>query len=72
MFNYLTGYSRPTAYQHLVVAPVSLRSQLMEWIDHEALAGTEGRIILKANGLTDPVGDRPPLPCLGRPEYPST
>jgi polyphosphate kinase len=55
MFNYLTGYSRPTAYQHLVVAPVSLRSQLLEWIDHEALAGTEGRIILKANGLTDPV-----------------
>ena len=55
MFNYLTGYSRPTAYQHLVVAPTSLRSQLLEWIDHEALAGTEGRIILKANGLTDPV-----------------
>jgi polyphosphate kinase len=55
MFNYLTGYSRPTAYQHLVVAPASLRSQLLEWIDHERLAGTEGRIILKANGLTDPV-----------------
>ena len=54
MFNYLTGYSRPTAYQNLVVAPVSLRSQLMEWIDREALAGPEGRIILKANGLTDP------------------
>jgi polyphosphate kinase len=54
MFNYLTGFSRPTAYQNLVVAPVSLRSQLMEWIDREARAGTEGRIILKANGLTDP------------------
>jgi polyphosphate kinase len=54
MFNYLTGYSRPAAYQNLVVAPVSLRSQLMEWIDREALAGPEGRIILKANGLTDP------------------
>jgi polyphosphate kinase len=54
MFNYLTGFSRPTAYQNLVVAPVSLRSQLMEWIDREALAGPEGRIILKANGLTDP------------------
>jgi polyphosphate kinase len=54
MFNYLTGYSRPTAYQNLVVAPVSLRSQLTEWIDREALAGPEGRIILKANGLTDP------------------
>lgn len=26
----------------------------MEWIDHETLAGPEGRIILKANGLTDP------------------
>ncbi|HXA30994.1 MAG TPA: polyphosphate kinase 1 [Acidimicrobiales bacterium] len=54
MFNYLTGYSRPAAYQNLVVAPVSLRTQLMEWIDREALAGPEGRIILKANGLTDP------------------
>jgi polyphosphate kinase len=54
LFNYLTGFSRPTEYQNLVVAPVSLRNQMLEWIDAEALAGTEGRIILKANGLTDP------------------
>ena len=54
LFNYLTGFSRQTDYQRLVIAPVSLRNQLMDWIDAEARAGSDGRIILKANGLTDP------------------
>ena len=54
LFNYLTGFSRQADYQSLVIAPVSLRNRLLDWIDAEARAGSEGRIILKANGLTDP------------------
>ncbi|MGA7420863.1 MAG: polyphosphate kinase 1 [Acidimicrobiales bacterium] len=54
LFNYLTGFSRQADYQSLVIAPVSLRNRLLDWIDAEARAGSDGRIILKANGLTDP------------------
>ncbi|HEY6623410.1 MAG TPA: polyphosphate kinase 1 [Acidimicrobiales bacterium] len=54
LFNYLTGFSRQADYESLVIAPVSLRNRLLDWIDAEARAGPDGRIILKANGLTDP------------------
>ena len=54
LFNFLTGYSRYARYRKLVVAPVSLRSRVLELIEAEAAVGTEGRITIKVNGLTDP------------------
>jgi polyphosphate kinase len=52
LFNYLTGYSRKEEYRRLVVAPFTLRSSLEQMIREQAREG--GRIVLKANGLTDP------------------
>jgi len=54
LFNFLTGYSRNVRYRKLIVAPVSLRSRVIELIDAEAAAGEGGRIAIKVNGLTDP------------------
>ena len=56
LFNYLTGYSRQQAYQKLLIAPVSLRSRMTDFIRKEAeLAkdGRPGRIIVKMNALVD-------------------
>lgn len=55
VFNFLTGYSRRTRYQRLVLAPVELRPRVVELIEEEARLGPEGRIVLKVNGLDDPV-----------------
>ncbi|HML01262.1 MAG TPA: RNA degradosome polyphosphate kinase [Acidimicrobiales bacterium] len=54
LFNFLTGYSRNVRYRKLIVAPVSLRSRVIELIDAEAAAGEGGRLAIKVNGLTDP------------------
>ena len=54
LFNFLTGYSRYARYRKLVVAPVALRSRILELIEAESAAGPEGRITVKVNGLTDP------------------
>ncbi|MEC8596472.1 MAG: polyphosphate kinase 1 [SAR324 cluster bacterium] len=57
VFNYLTGYSGKHDYDHLLVAPRSLRRKLEEMIDREAeiaRSGKEGRIIIKANAVTHP------------------
>jgi polyphosphate kinase len=54
LFNVLTGFSRHSRYRKLVVAPVGLRGRLLELIAEEAQAGSEGRIAIKVNGLTDP------------------
>jgi polyphosphate kinase len=54
LFNFLTGYSRHTHYRKLIVAPVALRTRVVELIEAEREAGTEGRIAIKVNGLTDP------------------
>lgn len=57
LFNFLTGYSRQTEYQKLLVAPVNMRRSFLEMIDTEieaALAGRRARIIAKMNGLEDP------------------
>ncbi|WP_008314240.1 polyphosphate kinase 1 [Leptolyngbya sp. PCC 6406] len=57
LFNFLTGYSRHQTYQHLLVAPVALRSQLMALIQAEVdqvRAGGSGRLIAKMNVLADP------------------
>jgi polyphosphate kinase len=54
LFNFLTGYSRNVRYRKLLVAPVGIRSAIVELIEAEAAAGPEGRIAIKVNGLTDP------------------
>lgn len=40
-------------YEHLLVAPVSLRSTLLRLIDEEKEKGPDGRIFIKINSLTD-------------------
>ncbi|MDQ6948331.1 MAG: RNA degradosome polyphosphate kinase [Actinomycetota bacterium] len=54
LFNYLTGYSRQTAYRRLLVAPTNLRRSILDLIEAErdAPAGS-GRIVLKMNNLVD-------------------
>jgi polyphosphate kinase len=52
LFNYLTGYGRPRALRRLIVAPSSLRPELMRRIAEQARPG--GRIVMKMNALVDP------------------
>ena len=40
-------------YEHLLVAPVSLKQTLLKLIDQEIEKGAEGRILLKLNSVTD-------------------
>ena len=57
LFNYLTGYSRQHAYKKLLIAPVSLRDQMIQFIHKEveqAQSGKKGHIIAKMNALVDP------------------
>src|SRR6476469_828391 len=56
LFNYLTGFSRPREYTHLMVAPVNLRARMLALIEREighAQAGRPARITAKINRLTD-------------------
>jgi polyphosphate kinase len=53
VFNFLTGYSAQSEYRKLLVAPVNLRSGLVELIEREARHGSDGRIIMKMNSLSD-------------------
>jgi polyphosphate kinase len=53
LFNHLTGFSHETTYRKLLVAPVGLRSALIDLIRQEAAAG-DGRIVIKVNNLQDP------------------
>ncbi|MBC7929987.1 MAG: polyphosphate kinase 1 [Rubrivivax sp.] len=56
LFNYLTGYSRYSNYNCLLVAPVNLRERIRALIEREAASASEGRparIIVKINSLTD-------------------
>ncbi|MGA7988659.1 MAG: polyphosphate kinase 1 [Candidatus Dormiibacterota bacterium] len=52
LFNYLTGYSRQRQYRKLLVAPVTLRSGIVELIRTQT--HSTGRIIIKCNHLIDP------------------
>ncbi len=54
LFNFLTGFSRHDRYRALLVAPMTLKRRILEMIDEEVAAGPDGRIVLKANGLTHP------------------
>ncbi|HEV7474790.1 MAG TPA: polyphosphate kinase 1 [Pyrinomonadaceae bacterium] len=56
LFNFMTGFSRPREYTHLMVAPVNLRERMLALIEREighALAGRPSRIAAKINRLTD-------------------
>jgi len=52
-FNYITGFSQPPHYQELVTSPGGIRDRVVDCIDEEALAGPDGRIVIKVNGLDD-------------------
>ncbi|HXS67184.1 MAG TPA: RNA degradosome polyphosphate kinase [Streptosporangiaceae bacterium] len=56
LFNHLTGYSRPTEYQRLLVAPAGLRSGIIRQIDQQVRLASEGRpssIQMKCNAIID-------------------
>lgn len=56
LFNYLTGYSRFSKYNCLMVAPVNLRARTLALIKREtehAKAGRPASIVVKVNSLTD-------------------
>jgi len=56
LFNMLTGFSRQKDYRRLLVAPVTLREQLLALIGREtanARAGRPARIVAKMNALVD-------------------
>jgi polyphosphate kinase len=57
LFNYLTGYCELPQWRKLVVAPSRLQTFMIEKITQETtlqLAGKEGRIIAKVNGILEP------------------
>jgi len=54
LFNHLTGFSRATKTEALILAPESFRPWVLEQIAEERDAGEGGRIVIKVNGLTDP------------------
>jgi len=56
VFNYLTGYSNQKSFRDMVVAPVQLRTRLVDLIMREAehaRAGRPAQIIIKVNSVTD-------------------
>ena len=52
-FNYITGFSQPPRYQELVTSPGGIRDRVIDCIDEQAVAGPDGRIVIKVNGLDD-------------------
>lgn len=57
VFNFITGYARPTELETIAVSPVNLRQTLVDSIAHEielARNGQPARILLKMNSLVDP------------------
>src|SRR5215207_5094887 len=56
LFNYLTGYSRYSKYNCLLVAPINLRERTLALIGREtehAKAGRPASVVVKVNSLTD-------------------
>jgi polyphosphate kinase len=54
LFNFLTGFARDGNYEKLIVSPSSTRSRVIELINTQRDLGSDGRIAIKVNGLTDP------------------
>lgn len=58
VFNMLSGYSEPPAWNKLMVAPIWLKDQFLMLIDREAenaKKGKKARIVAKMNSLCDPM-----------------
>lgn len=53
LFNHLTGISQTPSYRKLLVAPHSLREELISLI-HREMDLPDGRIVIKVNNLSDP------------------
>ena len=56
LFNLLTGYSRQEVFRQFLLAPITMRKQMLAMIDREAAKHTPerpGRIIAKMNSLVD-------------------
>ncbi len=56
MFNFLTGYGRPTEYRKVLVSPTTMRTTIVEEIEKTVeahRAGLPARIALKMNSLVD-------------------
>jgi polyphosphate kinase len=56
LFNFMTGYARPTGMEKIAYAPVTLRKTLLELIDAEiehAKAGRPASVWAKLNALVD-------------------
>ncbi|HUA74212.1 MAG TPA: polyphosphate kinase 1 [Solirubrobacteraceae bacterium] len=56
MFNYLTGYGRPTHYRRVLMAPNQLRDGILEEIERTIEAHSPespARIVMKMNSLVD-------------------
>jgi len=57
VFNFITGYARPTELETIAVSPVNLRQTLLDDIASEiefVRNGQAGHILLKMNSLVDP------------------
>ncbi len=57
VFNFITGYARPTELETIAVSPVNLRQTLIDNIAREielARTGQPASILLKMNSLVDP------------------
>jgi polyphosphate kinase len=58
LFNHMTGFGRPQAFDKLLVAPFAMRTRLVEEIHRvvaAAAAGERARIRIKLNQIVDPV-----------------
>lgn len=58
VFNFITGYARPTELETIAVSPVNLRQTLLDDILREiefARNGQTGSVLLKMNSLVDPI-----------------
>ena len=58
VFNMLSGYSEPPAWNKLMVAPIWLKDRFIRLIEREednAKKGKKGRIVAKMNSICDPV-----------------
>ncbi|WP_407065568.1 RNA degradosome polyphosphate kinase [Devosia sp.] len=57
VFNFITGYARPTELETIAVSPVNLRQTLIDNVNREIGFAKEGKpasILLKMNSLVDP------------------
>ncbi|MCK9211249.1 MAG: polyphosphate kinase 1 [Ignavibacteriaceae bacterium] len=58
VFNFLTGYSKQTDFNKLIVAPLNLRNTFLKLVFREienVKNGGEGKMILKLNAIVDPI-----------------